>query len=84
MLAEGESVLVAWTETCRGPGWSNYLVNVVVRGPTGKLRTFSMQPEEWGIVRGIGDLFDVAEKASNAVTLRISAHLEEERRDRST
>ena len=40
-------LVVAWAEACRGPGWSNTPIWVLLRDPaTGALRVECLQPEE--------------------------------------
>lgn len=45
-LNDGDSIVVAWAESCSGPGWSNQLVWVLVRERAGKLRIEALQPRE--------------------------------------
>lgn len=46
MLEKEENVLFAWTEECKGPGWTNKPVWVLTRKRDQSLRVFAIQPYE--------------------------------------
>lgn len=45
-LAEDESIVIAWAESCAGPGWSNTPVWYIVRRSNGALEQRCLQPRE--------------------------------------
>jgi len=46
VLAEGETVVVAWAQDAAGPGWRNEPVWILVRTATGSLDERCLQPEQ--------------------------------------
>lgn len=46
VLMDRESIVTAWAENCDGPGWTNRIVTVLIRGPSGALREVFVQPHE--------------------------------------
>jgi len=45
-LDDGDTILTAYAESARGPGWSNTPIWVIVRARTGRLRQDCIQPAE--------------------------------------
>jgi hypothetical protein len=45
-IAADESIVTAFCEYASGPGWSNALCTVIVRGADGSLRREYLQPNE--------------------------------------
>ncbi len=57
-INKGERIVTTWPEYCRGPGWSNSIVWIIVEDRAGKTRTECLQPNEQSI--GIKNLFEIA------------------------
>ena len=65
-----------WAEACRGPGWSNRPVWVLLRDPaTGAHRVECLQPEEQ--TARMRTLFDVSAAASASMTFAAAAMIRE-------
>lgn len=77
-LREGETVAAAWAEECHGPGWSNRVVWVLVRGVGGdSLRVDSIQPEEQSPV--LAALFSVSDVVQREVAAEVTRIVKESR-----
>lgn len=59
-LKDTDIVLVAWAESCAGPGWANQPVRVIYRTQEGELKEEWIQPKEqtgvMHILYGVSDL----------------------------
>ena len=45
-LGEREQIVAVVPESCSGPGWSNWIVNVYIREPNGQIREECLQKSE--------------------------------------
>jgi hypothetical protein len=45
-LQPDDKIVTAWAESCRGPGWNNPIIWVIVRNKIGDLREECIQPDE--------------------------------------
>lgn len=45
-LHKGDTIIVAWAEPAKGPGWSNRPIWVIIRDRQFKLRQECIQPED--------------------------------------
>ena len=59
-------IVVAWAETCKGPGWANTPIWLIVRDKDGRLRQEAIQPENQ--TAEMLTLFDVSGAAASAMT----------------
>lgn len=62
-LQPGETLVCAYPEYCKGAGWSNTIVWLIIQDNQGKLRQESLQPEEQS--REVCLLFPVALSSYN-------------------
>lgn len=56
-IGKGEYLVTAWAEYCSGPGWSNQLINVIIKDINGKMRQDCLQPAEQS--KSIRDMFEI-------------------------
>lgn len=61
-IKKGESIIIAWAESCSGPGWANQIVRVIIRKPDGELREDALQPTEQ--TNDMRALFSVSQAAA--------------------
>lgn len=77
MLGKDEKVIHAWAEKCKGPGWSNDLVWLLVQGTDGRLRQESLQPHEQS--DEIRLLLEFSDLISKKLTSLVREHVKEKK-----
>lgn len=70
-LNKDDTILTAYAESAKGPGWSNQPIWVIVyHPPTGEIRRECLQPEDH--TPEISALYSVSEAAHRAMTSEVA------------